>query len=149
NETLLPPAERELNDLFYEIDDASDPDHYGHQIKGTTADWRSKVALPLRGNSNVALAFGISFASPLIPFANEQGGGEYLPGTLEWGKRVIRSIGGLVYGLPCASQHRHSYGRTWAMTSTGLEDLLPFRIHASLFLDDINRVPSARRGDVV
>jgi uncharacterized protein (DUF927 family) len=149
NEVLLPPALRESEDLVYEVDNASDPDHYGDQIKGTTADWQKKVAIALRGNSNVALAFGNGFASALIPFANEQRGGEHFHGDTGWGKSAILAAEESIFGLPCASQHRHSYGRSWAVTSTGLEDLLPFRNHAPVCLDDIHRVPRALRGDVV
>src|SRR5262249_10953609 len=54
-----------------------------------------------------------------------------------------------IYGLPSASQNRRSFGRSLAVTSTGLEDLLPFRNHAGLFLDELQRVPPELRGIVV
>jgi hypothetical protein len=117
NETLLPPAMRELKDLVYEVDNARDPDQYGHQIKGTTADWQRAVAIPLRGNSNVALALATSFASPLIPFADEQRGGVHIHGNTGIGKTVILAVGESVYGLPGASEHPRSYGRTWDLGS--------------------------------
>jgi uncharacterized protein (DUF927 family) len=149
NETLLPPTMRELKDLVYEVDNARDPDQYGHQIKGTTADWQRAVAIPLRGNSNVALALATSFASALIPFADEQRGGVHLFGVTGIGKTAILAIGESVYGLPGASEHPRSYGRTWAVTPTGLEDLLRFRNHAGLFLDELQRVPRENRSVVV
>jgi hypothetical protein len=117
NETLLPSAMRDLKDLAYEVDHTSDPDQYGHQIKGTTADWQCAVAMPLRGNSNVALALATSFASALIPFADEQRGGVHLFGNTGIGKTAILAVGESVYGLPGASEHPRSYGRTWAVTS--------------------------------
>ena len=149
NETLLPPALRELKDLVYEADNARDPDQYGHQIKGTTADWQRAVAIPLRGNSNVALTLATSFASALIPFADEQRGGVHLFGVTGIGKTAILAVGESVYGLPGASEHPRSYGRTWAVTPTGLEDLLRFRNHAGFFLDELQRVPRENRGGVV
>jgi hypothetical protein len=149
NETLLPPAMRELKDLVYEADNARDPDQYGHQIKGTTADWQRAVAIPLRGNSNVALALATSFASPLIPFADEQRGGVHIFGGTGIGKTGILAVGESVYGLPGASEHPRSYGRTWAVTPTGLEDLLRFRNHAPFFLHELQRVPRENRGVVV
>jgi uncharacterized protein (DUF927 family) len=149
NETLLPPVMRELKDLVYEVDNARDPDQYGHQIKGTTADWQRAVAIPLRGNSNVALALATSFASALIPFANEQRGGVHLFGVTGIGKTAILAVGESVYGLPGASEHPRSYGRTWAVTPTGLEDLLRFRNHAGFFLDELQRVPRENRSVVV
>jgi len=149
NETLLPPAMRELKDLVYEVDNARDPDQYGHQIKGTTADWQKAVAIPLRGNSNVALTLATSFASPLIPFADEQRGGVHLFGFTGIGKTTILAIGESVHGLPGASEHPRSYGRTWAVTPTGLEDLLRFRNHAGFFLDELQRVPRENRSVVV
>ena len=149
NETLLPPALKELKNLAYEADNASDPDHYGHQIKGTTADWQRAVAIPLRGNSNVALSLATSFASALIAFADEQRGGVHLFGATGMGKTAILAVGESVYGLPGASEHPRSYGRTWAVTPTGLEDLLRFRNHAGFFLDELQRVPRENRGIVV
>ncbi len=150
NETLLLPALRELKDhLVYEADNAGDPDQYGHQIKGTTADWQRTVAIPLRGNSNVALTLATSFASALIPFADEQRGGVHLFGVTGIGKTAILAIGESVYGLPGASEHPRAYGRSWAVTPTGLEDLLRFRNHAGFFLDELQRVPRENRGAVV
>jgi uncharacterized protein (DUF927 family) len=149
NETLLPPALRELKDLVYAADNARDPDQYGHQIKGTTTDWQSAVAIPLRGNSNVTLALATSFASALIPFADEQRGGVHLFGVTGIGKTAVLAVGESVYGLPGASEHPRSYGRTWAITPTGLEDLLRFRNHAGFFLDELQRVPRENRGLVV
>jgi putative DNA primase/helicase len=138
-----------LKDLVYEADNARDPDQYGHQIKGTTADWQRAVAIPLRGNSNVALSLATSFASALIPFADEQRGGVHLFGVTGIGKTAVLAVGESVYGLPGASEHPRSYGRTWAITPTGLEDLLRFRNHAGFFLDELQRVPRENRGLVV
>jgi hypothetical protein len=149
NETLLPPVMRELKDLAYEVDNARDPDQYGRQIKGTTADWQRAVAIPLRGNSNVALTLATSFASALIPFADEQRGGVHLFGGTGIGKTAILAVGESVHGLPGASEHPRSFGRTWAVTPTGLEDLLRFRNHAGLFLDELQRVPRENRSVVV
>jgi hypothetical protein len=156
NETLLPSAYQASayqatreKDIGYEVDKAGDPDQYGHQIKGTTADWQNAIAIPLRGNSNVALALATSFASPLIPFSDEQRGGAHIFGLTGSGKTLVMSVGESVYGLPCASQRPRSYGRTWGMTPTGFEDLLRFRNHAGLFIDDLQRVPRANRGIVV
>jgi uncharacterized protein (DUF927 family) len=149
NETLLPPTLRELKDNVYVVDNASDPDQYGHQIKGTTTDWQRAVAIPLRGNSNIALALATSFASALIPFCDEQRGGAHIFGLTGIGKTLVMSVGESVYGLPGASEHPRSYGRTWAITPTGLEDLLRFRNHAGLFLDELQRAPRESRGVVV
>jgi len=140
---------RELENVAYAADNARDPDQYGYQVKGTTADWQRKVAIPLRGNSNVALALATSFASALIPFTGEQRGGVHLHGITGIGKTLVLAVGESVYGLPGASEHPRAYGRKWGLTPTGLEDLLPFRNHAGLFLDDLQRVPSELRGIVV
>jgi putative DNA primase/helicase len=149
NETLLPPALRESKNLVYEADTAHDPDQYGHQIKGTTADWQSAVAIPLRGNSNVALTLATSFASALLAVADEQRGGVHLFGLTGIGKTAILAVGESVYGLPGASGHPRAFGRTWAVTPTGLEDLLRMRNHAGFFLDELQRVPRENRGGVV
>jgi hypothetical protein len=149
NETLLHPLLRKLNGIVYTVDNASDPDQYGHQIKGTTKDWQNAVAIPLRGNTNIALALATSFASALIPFCDEQRGGAHIFGLTGIGKTLVMSVGESVYGLPGASEQPRSYGRTWAITPTGLEDLLRFRNHAGLFLDELQRVPRESRGVVV
>jgi uncharacterized protein (DUF927 family) len=149
NDTLLHPLLRKLNGIVYAVDNASDPDQYGHQIEGTTTDWQNAVAIPLRGNSNIALALATSFASALIPFCDEQRGGAHLFGLTGIGKTLVMSVGESVYGLPGASENPRSYGRTWGITPTGLEDLLRFRNHAGLFLDELQRVPRESRGVVV
>jgi uncharacterized protein (DUF927 family) len=95
------------------------------------------------------LALATSFASALIPFTDEQRGGVHLHGITGIGKTAILAVGESVYGLPVASEHPRSYGRTWALTPTGLEDLLRFRNHAGLFLDELQRVPRELRGIVV
>jgi hypothetical protein len=151
NETLLPPAHqaKREKDIVYMVDNAGDPDQYGHQIKGTMADWQNAIAIPLRGNSNIALALATSLASALIPFCDEQRGGVHIFGPTGIGKTLVVSVGESVYGLPGVSEHPRSYGRTWGITPTGLEDLLRFRNHAGLFLDELQRVPRESRGIVV
>jgi uncharacterized protein (DUF927 family) len=151
NETLLPRALRESKrPVAYVIDHAHDPDQYGNQIMGTTKQWQDTIAVPLRGNSNIALAFATSFASALIPFGDEQRGGAHLYCiTTGIGKTLIIAAGEAIYGLPAASQHPRSYGRTWGITPTGLEDLLRFRNHASFFLDELQRVPRDNRAEAI
>src|SRR5262249_24938677 len=52
-------------------------------------------------------------------------------------------------GLPSVSDHPRSFGRTWGVTPTGVEDLLRFRNHAAFYLDELQRVPRENRSLVV
>jgi hypothetical protein len=151
NRTLLPPALRNSSRLkIYALDRPNDPDQYGNQIMGTVEEWKNKVAVPRRGDSNVALSFGTSFASALIPFVPVQRGGFHLHDRRTgMGKTAILALGESIYGLPGSSQHRHSFGRTWDITPTGLEDLLRFRNHASLFLDESQRAAKKNKGEFI
>src|SRR5215471_11617509 len=54
---------------------------HGLHVAGTAEAWGAEIAAPLRGNSNVALAFATFFSSPLLCFASEPGGGWHLHGT--------------------------------------------------------------------
>jgi uncharacterized protein (DUF927 family) len=130
---------RTAKDLItYELDHADDPDHYGGQLSGTFAQWQSLIER-LRGNSNVAVALGTSFASPLLQDANEQRGGFHLYGRTGISKTFINALGESVYGLPSSSGNPRAFGRGWAATLTGFEQFMSFRNYVPLFLDELKR----------
>src|SRR5262249_44839251 len=73
---------------------------HGLHVAGTTAAWVAEIAEPLRGNSNIALAFATFFAAPLLRWASEPGGGNHFCGKSSIGKTMASAIGQSVYGWP-------------------------------------------------
>src|SRR5215471_17171309 len=83
---------------------------------------RNKIAKPLEGSSNVALAVGTNFAAPLVPFADEQTGGFHIHDPKSSiGKTAAETIGESVYGIPSSvttvSNHVEPFGAKWATAS--------------------------------
>jgi len=129
NQTILPPGMSKTKHTYI-LDDATNPDHYGHQIKGTAAEWGDELAGHLSGNSNVALALGIFFAGPLLYWADEQPGGFHLYGNSGIGKSLVGAIAQSVYGTPYAEGRPYAYGQSWEGTTTGFEYLASLRSDA-------------------
>jgi len=138
NKTILPPDMSKTKHTYI-LDDATNPDHYGHQIKGTAAEWGDELAGPLSGNSNVALALGTFFAGPLLYWADEQPGGFHLYGNSGIGKSLVGAIAQSVYGTPYVEGRPYAYGRSWEGTTTGFEYLASLRSDSVLSLDELHR----------
>jgi uncharacterized protein (DUF927 family) len=138
NRTILPPDMSKTKHTYI-LDDATNPDHYGHQIKGTAAEWVDELSGPLIGNSNVALALGTFFAGPLLYWADEQPGGFHLYGNSGIGKSLVGAIAQSVYGTPYVEGRPYAYGRSWEGTTTGFEYLAGLRSDAVLSLDELHR----------
>ena len=80
------------------LDDAITADQYGLHRSGTSDQWRERVAAPLAGNSNVVLGVGTSLAGPLLPWADEPGGGFHSHGFSKAGKTLIGAAAQSILG---------------------------------------------------
>jgi hypothetical protein len=109
---------------------------HGLHVAGTAAEWATEVATPLQGNSNVALSFATFFASPLLCFASEPGGGIHLHGPSTIGKTMASDAGQSIYGWPLETAD-NAFGVTWAGSEAGFDALALARTDLGLPLDEI------------
>jgi hypothetical protein len=122
---------------------------YGLSVSGTVDEWRSQVAAPLEGCSNVALAVGVAFAGPLLLFAREQTGGFNIYGPSTIGKSAADAGGESVYGIPSTSTALSGdverFDARWATASdVGIVALAQKRTDTALFLDELGSAKSLR-----
>jgi len=118
---------------------------YGFSVSGTVEEWQ-RIARPLEGCSNVALAAGVAFAGPLVFFAAEQLGGFHIWCTSTWGKSAAGAIGESIYGRPSNTFGRgEPFGAKWATASDkGIVALAAKRTDCGLFLDELGSAKSAK-----
>jgi putative DNA primase/helicase len=109
---------------------------HGLHVAETAAEWATEVAVPLRGNSNVALSFATLFAAPLLCWASEPGGGNHLHGPSTIGKTMVSDVGQSIYGWPLETAD-NSFGVTWAGSEAGFDALALARTDLGLPLDEI------------
>ena len=109
---------------------------HGLHVMGTAAEWATEVAMPLRGNPNVALSFATFFAAPCLHFASEPGGGSHLYGPSTIGKTMVSDAGQSIYGWPLETADS-AFGVTWAGSEAGFDALALARTDLGLPLDEI------------
>src|SRR5262249_55668086 len=109
---------------------------HGLHVVGTTAEWATEVAEPLRHNSNVVLAFATFFAAPLLRWASEPGGGIHLHGPSTIGKTWVSDAAQSIYGWPHEPAD-NAFGVTWAGSEAGFDALALARADTGLALDEI------------
>jgi putative DNA primase/helicase len=124
----------QAHNVTYVLDAAAT--RHGLHVAGTAAEWAAEVAAPLAGNSNVALSFATFFASPLLHFASEPGGGVHLFGRSTIGKTLISALGQSIFGWPHETSH-DTFGVSWGGTAAGFEALARARTDLGLALDEI------------
>jgi hypothetical protein len=134
DEVFVPPGMPQARNMTYVLDAAAM--RHGLHVEGTAAEWAAEVATPLRGNSNVALAFATFFAAPLLRFANEPGGGMHLYGPSAIGKTMGSAAGQSIYGWPLETAD-NAFGVTWAGSEAGFDALALARTDLGLPLDEI------------
>jgi hypothetical protein len=132
DEAFMPPGMPQ--DVTYVLDAATT--RHGLHVMGTAAEWATDVAVPLRGNSNVALAFATFFAAPLLQFASEPGGGNHFYGPSTIGKTTASAAGQSIYGWPLETAD-NAFGVTWAGSEAGFDALALARTDLGLPFDEI------------
>jgi putative DNA primase/helicase len=131
---FVPPGMPQARNVSYVLDAAAIG--HGLHVEGTAAEWAAEVATPLRGNSNVALAFATFFAAPLLHFACEPGGGNHLYGPSTVGKTMASDAGQSIYGCPLETAD-NAFGVTWAGSEAGFDALALARTDLGLPFDEI------------
>jgi hypothetical protein len=119
--------------------DAAMPGHHGFDRAGTAEQWREHVAAPHAGNSNVLLAVGTFFATPLLRWAGEPGGLFHLHDrAAKIGKTLAAAIGQSVWGLPYfPGAGDGTYGFSWESTANRVGERATKRSDTGIGLDEI------------
>src|SRR6516162_2318404 len=136
DEVIVPPGMSATKNVKYELDTAAI--RHGLHIAGTTAAWAAEIAEPLRGNSNIALAFATFFATPLLRWASEPGGGNHFCGKSSIGKTMASAFGQSIYGWPHELAD-DTVGVTWAGSEAGFDAFALARSDIGLALAEITR----------
>jgi putative DNA primase/helicase len=134
DEVITQPSMLLAGNVTYALD-ALVTQHGLHGM-GTAAGWAAAVAMPLRGNSNVALSFGTFFAAPLLCWASEPGGGNHLYGPSTIGKTMVSDARQSIYGWP-HEMDNDAFGVSWGGTEAGFDALALARTDLGLPLDEI------------
>jgi putative DNA primase/helicase len=134
DEVITQPGMPQAGNVTYVLDAAAT--RHGLHVTGTAAEWATEIAVPLRGNSNVALSFATFFAAPLLCWASEPGGGSHLYGRSTIGKTTISDVGQSIYGWPHETSD-DSFGVSWGGTAAGFDALALARTDLGLPLDEI------------
>src|SRR5262249_6091148 len=136
DEVITPPGMSATKNVKYELDATAI--RHGLHVAGTTAAWATEIAEPLRGNSNIALAFATFFAAPLLRWASEPGGGNHFCGKSSIGKTMASAFGQSIYGWPHELAD-DTVGVTWAGSEAGFDAFALARSDIGLALDEITR----------
>jgi putative DNA primase/helicase len=134
DEVIVPANMPKAQSTTYVLDSVAT--RHGLHVEGSAAEWATEVAVPLRGNSNVALSFATFFAAPLLPFASEPGGGHHIFGASTIGKTMASAAGQSIYGWPLETAD-DAFGVTWAGSEAGFDALALARTDLGLPLDEI------------
>src|SRR5262249_11932365 len=134
DEVITQPGMPQAGNVTYVLDAAAI--RHGLHVQGTAAEWATEIAVPLRGNSNVALSFATLFAAPLLCWASEPGGGNHLHGPSTIGKTMVSDAGQSIYGWPLETAD-NPFGVTWAGSEAGFDALALARTDLGLPLDEI------------
>ncbi len=116
-----------------------------YKTSGSLSDWQQNVARYCVGNSRLMFAVNAAFASPLLPIAEETGGGFHLIGTSSTGKTTALYVAGSVWG----GRSNKGFLDTWKSTGNGLEAVAELHNHSLLLLDEINEVNAFEVGEIV
>lgn len=110
------------------------------RAKGTTAQWRERVAALCVGNSRLAFAVACAFAGPLLRPAGVESGGFHLRGDSSSGKTTALRVAASVYGAP-------SFMQRWRTTDNALEAIAAQHSDCLLILDELAQVDPKTAGE--
>lgn len=109
---------------------------HGLHVAGSVKEWATEIAAPFEGDSNIALAFGVFLAAPLLEFAGDPGGGFHIFGQSTIGKTMASAAGQSIYGQPHETAN-DAFGVSWGGTEAGFDALALARTDLGLPLDEI------------
>ncbi len=146
DEVITPLDMPRARDTTYVLDAAAT--RHGLHVAGTTKQWAHEVAAPLRGNANVALSFATFFATPLLRWASEPGGGVHLHGTSTIGKTWASDVGQSIYGWPYETAD-DAFGVSWGGSEAGSDAFTQGRTDLGIALDEITRADRRKAEEIV
>jgi len=109
--------------------------------RGTLNGWRQNVAALCVGNSRLAFAVSLSFASPLLYLVGGESGGFHLRSASSDGKTTALRVAASVCGGA-------EYMQRWRATDNGLEGLAMLHCDAPLLLDELAQIDPRAAGEV-
>jgi uncharacterized protein (DUF927 family) len=113
-----------------------------YRVKGSVEDWREHIGRLCIGNSRLALATSLAFASSLLLIVGEQSGGVHFVGESSHGKTTGVIVGASVGGAP------KDIVVQWRATSNGLEAVCEQRCDGLLCLDEMGQVDAKEAGEI-
>ncbi len=109
--------------------------------KGALDEWKAEVSRRCVGNSRLAFAVSMAFASPLLNLAGAESGGFHLRSNSSDGKTTALRVAASVCGAP-------EYMQRWRATDNGLEALAMQHCDAPLLLDELAQLDPKAAGEV-
>jgi len=109
--------------------------------KGTLDGWKAEVGRRCIGNSRLAFAVSMAFASPLLLLAGAESGGFHLRSNSSDGKTTALRVAASVAGGP-------EYMQRWRATDNGLEALAMQHNDSPLLLDELAQLDPKAAGEV-
>ena len=129
-------------EIIYSGNAASTP--YG--VKGSLEEWRERIGRPCAGNSRLAFAVSVAFASPLLHVVGEESGGFHFRGGSRAGKTTAERLAGSVWG---GGDSVNGFLISYRATSNGLEGTCEDHCDALLCLDEMGQVDAREAGEIV
>ncbi|MCA1623166.1 MAG: DUF927 domain-containing protein [Acidobacteria bacterium] len=114
--------------------------------KGSLQEWQENISKYCVGNSRLAFAASVAFASPLLPVVDLTGGGFHFRGITSTGKTTVLLVAGSIYGG--SDTDPHGFCDTWKATANGLEAIAESHNHALLCLDEISECDGRQVGEI-
>jgi putative DNA primase/helicase len=118
------------------------------QQRGTSAQWREKVARVCVGNTRLTLAVCCALAGPLLRWAEgTDAAGVHVWGNSSLGKSTGHAIAASVWGIGGDSKTPGTYIQEWKASDNGLEGLAAQHSDAALILDEFGRLDPKIAGE--
>jgi putative DNA primase/helicase len=118
-----------------------------YRVKGTLADWQSKIGSVCPGNSRLMFAASLGVTGPMLRFAGEpRSGGLQLVGIGETGKSTAAMVTGSIWGCHRVGKRRETgFSESWHTTggeSGGKVEITALAHNdTALILDETTRTP--------
>ncbi|RFC35299.1 MAG: Uncharcterized protein, DUF927 family [Candidatus Nitrotoga sp. SPKER] len=102
------------------------------KASGTVKQWCDGLGAMCIGNSRLVFSAACAFAAPLLPWADQEGGGFHLLGNSSNGKTAAQRLASSVNG-------GSNYMQSWRATDNALESTAAIFNHALLVLNELGQ----------
>lgn len=123
-----------------------DPAPTVYRERGTLAGWQAEVATRCIGNTRLLFGVSCAFAGPLLPLAEDEGGGINFRGASSKGKTTVIDAAASAWGAP-SKTGPDAFTRTWRNTDNALESTAAAHNHVVLPLDEMGQADPATLGN--